>query len=86
MQPTVSITAMMTTLAALFGALPIALGQGEGAKSRPPLGAAIVGCLIVSQMCVYYAGGISEARPRRIGWQGGVLRVPCSSMTRWGEG
>ncbi len=40
---------MMTTLAALLGALPLALGHGEGAEIRRPLGVAIVGGLIVSQ-------------------------------------
>jgi multidrug efflux pump subunit AcrB len=41
---------MMTTLAALFGALPLALGHGPGAELRVPLGIAIVGGLILSQM------------------------------------
>jgi len=40
---------MMTTMAALFGTLPIALGIGAGAESRRPLGLAVVGGLIVSQ-------------------------------------
>jgi len=40
---------MMTTLAALFGALPLALSGGVGAELRRPLGVAIVGGLIVSQ-------------------------------------
>ncbi|HEX4021858.1 MAG TPA: multidrug efflux RND transporter permease subunit [Acidobacteriaceae bacterium] len=40
---------MMTTLAALFGALPLALGHGTGSELRRPLGIAIVGGLIVSQ-------------------------------------
>jgi multidrug efflux pump len=40
---------MMTTLAALFGALPLALSRGVGAELRRPLGVAIVGGLIVSQ-------------------------------------
>ena len=40
---------MMTTLAALIGALPLALGQGAGAEMRRPLGVAIVGGLLVSQ-------------------------------------
>jgi HAE1 family hydrophobic/amphiphilic exporter-1 len=40
---------MMTTLAALMGALPIALGLGAGAELRQPLGLAVVGGLIFSQ-------------------------------------
>ena len=45
---------MMTTLAALFGALPLALAFGTGAELRRPLGIAIVGGLIVSQMLTLY--------------------------------
>ncbi len=45
---------MMTTLAALFGTLPIALGLGAGAESRRPLGLAVVGGLLFSQMLTLY--------------------------------
>jgi multidrug efflux pump len=45
---------MMTTMAALFGALPLALGAGDGAELRRPLGISIVGGLIVSQMLTLY--------------------------------
>jgi multidrug efflux pump len=45
---------MMTTMAALFGALPLAIGFGEGGELRRPLGIAIVGGLIVSQMLTLY--------------------------------
>ncbi len=45
---------MMTTFAALFGALPLALGTGYGAELRQPLGIAIVGGLIFSQMLTLY--------------------------------
>jgi len=45
---------MMTTLAALFGTLPIALGFGAGAESRRPLGLAVVGGLLVSQLLTLY--------------------------------
>jgi hydrophobic/amphiphilic exporter-1 (mainly G- bacteria), HAE1 family len=44
----------MTTLAALLGSLPIALGQGQGAESRQPLGLAVVGGLLVSQVVTLY--------------------------------
>ena len=40
---------MMTTMAALVGTLPIALGVGAGAEARQPLGLAVVGGLVVSQ-------------------------------------
>ena len=45
---------MMTTLAALMGTLPIALGQGAGAESRRPLGLAVVGGLAFSQLMTLY--------------------------------
>jgi hypothetical protein len=45
---------MMTTFAALFGALPIAFGQGAGSELRQPLGVAIVGGLLVSQWLTLY--------------------------------
>jgi HAE1 family hydrophobic/amphiphilic exporter-1 len=45
---------MMTTAAALFGTLPIALGYGEGADARQPLGLAVVGGLVVSQFLTLY--------------------------------
>jgi multidrug efflux pump len=45
---------MMTTLAAMFGGLPLALGHGNGAEMRQPLGIAIVGGLIVSQMLTLF--------------------------------
>jgi multidrug efflux pump len=45
---------MMTTMAAMFGALPLAFGTGEGAELRQPLGISIVGGLIVSQMLTLY--------------------------------
>jgi multidrug efflux pump len=45
---------MMTTMAALFGALPLAFGTGTGSELRQPLGITIVGGLIVSQMLTLY--------------------------------
>ncbi len=45
---------MMTTFAALFGALPIAIGQGAGSELRRPLGIAMVGGLLVSQWLTLY--------------------------------
>jgi len=45
---------MMTTMAALVGTLPIALGAGAGAESRRPLGLAVVGGLLVSQLLTLY--------------------------------
>lgn len=45
---------MMTTMAALLGTLPIALGLGAGGSSRQPLGLAVVGGLIISQILTLY--------------------------------
>src|SRR5205823_4361599 len=45
---------MMTTMAALMGSLPIALGLGAGGETRRPLGLAVVGGLVVSQVLTLY--------------------------------
>jgi multidrug efflux pump len=46
---------MMTTMAAMLGALPLAIGMGDGGELRQPLGIAIVGGLILSQMLTLYS-------------------------------
>ena len=45
---------MMTTMAALFGTLPIALGIGAGGDARQPMGVAVVGGLFLSQIMTLY--------------------------------
>jgi len=45
---------MMTTLAAMFGAVPLAIGMGTGSELRQPLGVAVVGGLIVSQVLTLF--------------------------------
>jgi multidrug efflux pump subunit AcrB len=45
---------MMTTMAALLGALPIAIGYGTGGEARRPLGLAVIGGLMVSQLITLY--------------------------------
>jgi HAE1 family hydrophobic/amphiphilic exporter-1 len=45
---------MMTTMAALMGTLPIAIGLGSGSEARRPLGLAVVGGLMVSQLLTLY--------------------------------
>ena len=45
---------MMTTMAALFGAIPIAMGYGAGGEARQPLGLAVAGGLMFSQLITLY--------------------------------
>ena len=45
---------MMTTVAALFGAVPLAFGTGDGAELRQPLGISVIGGLLVSQLLTLY--------------------------------
>ena len=55
---------MMTTFAAIFGTLPIAIGAGAGAELRQPLGVAVVGGLLLSQLCC--SSPVSSPRRSRV--------------------
>jgi multidrug efflux pump len=57
---------MMTTLAAMLGAVPLALGTGDGAELRQPLGISIVGGLIVSQVLTLYTTPVVYLMMERI--------------------
>ena len=71
---------MMTTMAALLGALPLAIGFGTGAELRRPLGIAIVGGLIFSQMLTLYTTPVVYLYLDRL--RAGMTVAPASSGGR----
>jgi HAE1 family hydrophobic/amphiphilic exporter-1 len=68
---------MMTTMAALMGTLPIALGVGAGAESRRPLGLAVVGGLVFSQFVTLYLTPVFYLYMDRM--QGWFRRAPAGA-------
>jgi HAE1 family hydrophobic/amphiphilic exporter-1 len=74
---------MMTTMAALMGTLPIAIGWGAGAESRRPLGLAVVGGLAFSQLITLYVTPVFytylAGLQRRLSWK--RVKVPARQAT-----
>ena len=84
---------MMTTAAALLGALPLALGSGVGAELRRPLGITIVGGLLVSQLLTLYTTPVVYLYMERFRltlarWRGreSALRIPGPAVASHGDG
>jgi multidrug efflux pump len=71
---------MMTTMAALLGALPLALGTGVGSELRRPLGMTIVGGLIMSQILTLYTTPVVYLYLERL--RGAAARVGSASFSR----
>jgi HAE1 family hydrophobic/amphiphilic exporter-1 len=72
---------MMTTMAALLGAVPIALGYGAGGEARQPLGLVVVGGLLFSQLVTLYLTPVfyiymSAAQDRVSAWKNRHKKVP----------
>ena len=66
---------MMTTMAALLGGLPLALGTGTGSELRRPLGITIVGGLLISQVLTLYTTPVIYLYMERLGrWFARALR------------
>jgi HAE1 family hydrophobic/amphiphilic exporter-1 len=70
---------MMTTMAAMLGAVPIALGYGAGGEARQPLGLVVVGGLLFSQLVTLYLTPVVFTYMAQLQrWLGSRRRVPAT--------
>ena len=76
---------MMTTFAALFGAMPIAFGQGGGSELRQPLGVAIIGGLLISQWLTLYTTPVIYLYLDRLSRWLGAARRPSRLAEALGD-
>ncbi len=72
---------MMTTMAALLGAVPLAMGAGVGSELRQPLGITIIGGLIVSQVLTLYTTPVIYLAFDRLGQLTGLRQTPLAAHT-----
>jgi len=77
---------LMTTMAALFGGLPLALGSGVGSELRKPLGIAIVGGLIFSQALTLYTTPVIYLAFEKLGAKLRRKKAPSVAVARLAEG
>lgn len=73
---------LITTLVAIMGAAPLAFGSGEGAEMRQPLGVAIIGGLVVSQLLTLYTTPVVFLYVDRLARRFGALRDAVASHKR----